>query len=265
MMQNDPGKYDIIGSGYNTTRRADPYLLSRLLFHLDPTLDGAYLDIGCGTGNYTIPIAAPGFHFTGVDPSARMLNEAKRKSSDIHWIEGTAEDLPFPAQTFDGAMATLTVHHWKDREHGLREVLRVLHPGSRFVIFTSSPDQMDAYWLNHYFPIALQRSIENMPAAIDIVNALYASGFDQVITEKYFVRDDLQDLFLQSGKNRPEIYFDEHIRKGISTFASLATTDEIERGLQKLRYDLDHDLFDDVRQRYESDHGDYMFIVAQKS
>ncbi len=264
-MQNDPDKYDVIGKGYNTTRRADPYLLSRILFHLNPQPNGLYLDVGCGTGNYTIPLANTGLHFTGIDPSAQMLSAAMEKSSDVHWISGTAEDLPFNDHSFDGAITTLTVHHWKDREQGLREVSRVLKHGSRFVIFTSSPEQMDGYWLNHYFPVVMQRGTENMPSASGIIDALYRAGFDEVQTEKYFVKDDLQDFFLQSGKNRPEIYFDEHIQKGISTFASMASKDEIERGLQKLRYDLDHDLFDAVRNRYENDHGDYMFIVAQKS
>ena len=264
-MQNDPAKYDVIGQGYNTTRRADPYLLSRILFHLNPQSRGSYLDVGCGTGNYTIPLASYGFEFTGIDPSAQMLNEAKRKSSTIQWLSGTAEDLPFGDQSFDGAIATLTIHHWTDREQGLREVSRVLKPGSRFVIFTSSPEQMNGYWLHHYFPHVMQRATVFMPSATGIVTALQSSGFDNVITEKYFVKDDLQDLFLQSGKNRPEIYFDENIQKGISTFASMASKDEIEGGLQKLRYDLDHNLFAGVQQRYESDHGDYMFIVAQKS
>lgn len=264
-MQNDPAKYDVIGSGYNTTRHADPYLLSRILFHLQPRPDGSYLDIGCGTGNYTIPLATTGLRFTGIDPSVQMLSAARSKSSGIHWVSGTAEALPFEHHAFDGAIATLTMHHWKDRQHGLRETSRVLKSGSPFVIFTSSPEQMDTYWLNHYFPEVMKRSADNMPSASGIVDALYHAGFEHVITEKYFVKDDLQDLFLQSGKNRPEIYFDEHIRNGISTFASLATNDEIETGLQKLRYDLDHNLFVSVQQRYESDLGDYMFIVAQKS
>ncbi len=46
-------KYDAIGTNYNQTRKADPYLTEQLLKHLNPTKEGVYLDIGCGTGNYT--------------------------------------------------------------------------------------------------------------------------------------------------------------------------------------------------------------------
>jgi len=48
--------YDRIGVGYDTTRQADSYLLSRLIHHLRPRADGRYLGIGSGTGNYTIAI-----------------------------------------------------------------------------------------------------------------------------------------------------------------------------------------------------------------
>ena len=61
--------YDAIGTGYNSTRQADPYLTSRLLYFLKPQPGKLYLDIGCGTGNYTIALSNQGLNFTGVEPS----------------------------------------------------------------------------------------------------------------------------------------------------------------------------------------------------
>ena len=259
-----PAKYDKIGLGYNTTRQADPYLLKRIYSLLSPVSSGRYLDIGCGTGNYTIPLSERGLNFTGVDPSEVMLNEAKSKSRKVEWISGTVEDIPFADNTFDGAIATLTVHHWNNMEQGFRELYRVLKPAGRLVIFTSSPEQMESYWLNHYFPDVMKLSIEKMPSVQLVVDSLTCAGMKLLDQEIYAVRDDLVDLFLQSGKNRPEIYFDENVRKGISTFASLATAEEMNSGLEKLRYDLDHDLFQDIKMKYESDVGDYLFLVAEK-
>ncbi|MGB4849021.1 MAG: class I SAM-dependent methyltransferase [Saprospiraceae bacterium] len=257
-------KYDTIGIGYNTTRQADPYLLQRIYALLSTVGDGQYLDVGCGTGNYTIPLSKKGLKFTGVDPSEVMLNEAKSKSQEIEWINGSVESLPFADNIFDGAIATLTVHHWNNIEKGFKELFRVLKPGSRVVIFTSSPKQMAGYWLNHYFPKVMKLSIEKMPSIHSVTSALGATGLSLIATEIYAVRDDLIDLFLQSGKNRPEIYFDPNIRKGISTFASLATEKEMEDGLQKLRYDIDNNLFGVIKTKYEIGLGDYLFIVAQK-
>ncbi len=263
-MDLNNSKYDVIGKGYNTTRQADPYLLDRIYSLLSPDLKGQYLDIGCGTGNYTIPLSEMGLNFRGVDPSEVMLNEAKSKSSKIEWKIGIVEFLPFSDSFFDGAIATLTVHHWNNIVAGFKELFRVLKPGSRIVIFTSSPEQMEGYWLNHYFPALMKRSIEKMPSIVSVTSALEAAGFTRIATEIYAVRDDLIDLFLQSGKNRPEIYFDPAIRLGISTFASLATEKEIEDGLHKLRYDIDHNLFDAIKKKHDTDLGDYLFIVAGK-
>lgn len=260
---NHPDKYDTIGVGYNTTRKADPYLFSRLFHMLSPSSDGHYLDVGCGTGNYTVEFANRGINFAGIDPSEEMLLTAKSRSNKVEWLSGVAENLPFRDNTFDGATATLTIHHWKDRTIGFQEVARVLKPGARFVIFTSSPEQMDAYWLNHYFPDLIQRSGMQMPSLELVEGELQQEGFKVHVLEKYFVQDDLQDLFLQSGKNKPEMYFDENIRRGISTFAALANNGEVEEGLKMLANDIEDGNFQSVKERYESDIGDYMFVVAE--
>src|SRR5687768_12699553 len=193
---NSPGKYDTIGVGYNTTRKADHYIFSRLFEMLSPSPDGHYLDVGCGTGNYTIEFAKKGIRLTGIDLSDEMLHTAKSRSNDIEWISGVAEELPFAENSFDGATATLTIHHWKNRASGFSEIARVLKHGSRLVIFTSSPEQMDSYWLNHYFPELMQRSGKQMPSMELVTKELQHAGFKVPAFEKYFVQDDLRDLFL---------------------------------------------------------------------
>ena len=51
--------------------------------------------------------------------------------------------------------------------------------------------------------------MEVMPKFSDLESSFYNNGFTNIETEKYFVRKDLQDLFLYAGKERPEFYFDE--------------------------------------------------------
>ena len=58
--------YDRIGGGYDVTRRADPIIAGRLAHHLALGSSGNYLDIACGTGNYTSTLAAVGGTWTGV-------------------------------------------------------------------------------------------------------------------------------------------------------------------------------------------------------
>jgi SAM-dependent methyltransferase len=256
--------YNAIGTGYNTTRRADPYLVNRLFHHLNPEPDGLYLDIGCGTGNYTTALADKGLNFTGVEPSEKMLIEARNKSEIINWLEGTAENNPADDAEFNGVIATLTIHHWVDLERSFKEIYRVTKENGRIVFFTATPTQMNGYWLNHYFPKMLRSSIDQMPAFEVINDALRAAGFNIITTEKYFISDDLKDMFLYSGKHNPKLYFNEDVRKGISSFAALASIEEVNAGLLQLQADLDSGYFKTVRNIYENDFGDYLFLVAKK-
>jgi len=257
-------KYDKIGTGYNSTRQADPYLTERLLYHLRPKTDGFYLDIGCGTGNYTIALADKGFKFTGVEPSGQMLNEAKSRNQNINWLQGTAEQIPAAGKAFDGVIATLTIHHWTDIKKAFSEINRVLSDDGRFVLFTSTPEQMKGYWLNHYFPKMLHASITQMPSLAGIQEATGQTGLEIMNIEKYFIKDDLQDCFLYVGKNDPRRYFDKSIRHGISSFSSLANIEEVNWGLSKLGTDMCSQTFEKIKDQYTNELGDYLFMTIEK-
>ena len=256
--------YDDIGTGYNSTRKADPYLTSRIIDLLQPEKNKHYLDVGCGTGNYTYALWQQGIKFTGLDPSQRMLDEAKKHQCEIEWVNGNAENIPFPENSFQGAIATLTVHHWKNQVLAFREINRIMTPEGRFVLFTSTPEQMKGYWLNHYFPHMLRKSINQMPGFDETIFSLTKAGFEIFLTEKYEVRMDLSDHFLYAGKNNPLLYFDKNVRSGISSFAALSNEDEIEQGLALLASDMRNKKFAEVQHHYMNDSGDYLFIAAIK-
>ncbi len=256
--------YDIIGTGYNSTRQADPYITDKLFQFLSPQADGLYLDIGCGTGNYTIALANKGLSFYGVEPSEEMLKTARLRDSNIKWFNGKAESLPFSDNMFGGVIATLTVHHWTDLEKAFGEIYRVLKQDGKLVIFTATPEQMEGYWLNHYFPKMLEDSIVQMPSFESIKDAASCAGLIIEGTEKYFIRDDQKDLFLYAGKNKPELYLDDDIRKGISSFAALANAAEVKQGICILKEDMDSGKLKEVKAKYENDQGDYLFIIGQR-
>ena len=239
--------YDTIGSGYNTTRQADQYITERLFQLLSPQTNGTYLDIGCGTGNYTIALANKGINFCGVEPSKKMLDIARLRNTRINWLLGQSEDIRVNDNFFDGAMATLTVHHWADLKKAFTEIHRVLKENAKIVFFTAAPEQMKGYWLNHYFPKMMDNSIIQMPSFDTIQDAATYAGLKIVGTEKYFIRNDLKDLFLYAGKNKPEFYLDAEIRKGISSFSALANAGEVEEGLSKLRNDIELGRFEGIK------------------
>lgn len=256
--------YDQIGDGYNQTRTADPYIVSRLLHFLSPREGQIFLDIGCGTGNYTNELYRSGLSMIGVDPSENMLHEARRTQPEIDWRNGVAEKIPAPNQSVDGVIATLTTHHWQNLPDGFAEIWRILIPGGRCVLFTSTPHLMRQYWLMHYFPEMMEHSNAVMPSLEQTVTALTKSGLSITAVEPYGIQPDLADKFLYSGKQNPNRYLDAEFRHGISSFRLFAGSEELRSGLNRLAADIESGRWNNISEKYQNEDGDYLFLVAEK-
>jgi len=101
------------------------------------------LDLACGQGWLTIPLAQRGFQISGFDLSAALLARAEQAAAQagvqIEWVRGDMRHLPdrwsggFEAVTF-----TLSefgcFHDESDNQRVLDEVARVLKPDGRFVL-----------------------------------------------------------------------------------------------------------------------------------
>lgn len=253
--------YDLIGKTYATSRRADPSIVQTLARELGITPSGTYLDVACGTGSYTVALSGLGGAWSAADVSKVMLAQASEKSSAIAWTRSSADVLPFPDAAFDGAICTLAIHHFADLTAPFAEVRRTLRAGP-FVIFTGLAEQMRHYWLCHYFPEMMARSIEKMPSEPQIRAALSKSGFTSVKVTPFLVTNELQDLFLYSGKHRPDLYLDPAVRDNISSFANLAPVTELQDGLALLASDIQTGTVTSVIAKYAAEVGDYAFIIA---
>lgn len=255
--------YNTIGKTYDTTRKADPEIVQTLLRLLNPSPQGHYLDVACGSGNYTSALAATGLMIEGVDISEEMLAKARTKNPAIRWHQGDAQALPFQDSSFDGAICTLAIHHMGAFEAAFKEIYRVIKPG-RFVLLTALPEQMKHYWLVHYFPKMLEDAQAYMPDFLRIERAFTEAGFKHVKQEPFFVSETLKDLFLYAGKYRPAMYLDPQIRAGISSFHVSANEEEVRTGLKALEADIYSGKIEQIIQQYEHDGGDYLFVVGEK-
>lgn len=222
-----------------------------------------FLDVACGTGHYTKAIAAFGGHWYGTDISEVMLKQAKEQSSAIKWNVSSADSLPYQDSFFDGVICSLAIHHFPELAPAFRSIWQVLKKG-RFVIFTAFAEQMRGYWLCHYFPEMMRRSTEKMPAKQSVISELQAVGFEIETIVPFDVTNELQDLFLYSGRDRLEIYFDPEVRANISSFALLCPPEELRAGLIALRADLDSGRFQEIAKSYATTAGDYAYMVANK-
>ena len=193
-----------------------------------------------------------------------MLSQAKQQTPALTWTQGIAEAIPFPDDHFDGAVATLTIHHWSNLETGMQEVYRVVKHG-KWVIFTSFPSQMKRCWLNAYFPQMVSDSMKVMPVQERVEEGLKNAGWKSIQLEPYSVRPDLEDLFLYSGKYDPLRYLDAGFRQGISSFRLQANEEEVRIGLERLEEDVKSGKWQEVVQKFDDTAGDYVFVIGEKA
>ena len=115
-------------------------LADAVAYHVSPK--GMVLDLGCGTGELTITIAASGMRTTGCDISSEMIRiaSAADMSCDVDWVELEPgwQVLPFRQETFDGVVASSVFEYVHDPVSVLRECRRVLRPGG--IVLCTVPD-----------------------------------------------------------------------------------------------------------------------------
>jgi hypothetical protein len=124
-------------------------------------------------------------------------------------------------------MAILTIHHWFNKEVGLREMRRVTR--GRIVLLTFDPSHRP--WLIDYLPELATLDEAQMPAMSD-----YERWLGAVKVAPVLVPHDCSDGFLYAYWRRPQVYLDARIRSGSSSFRVIG---DAETGLRRLRQDLE--------------------------
>ena len=103
------------------------------LAHLSP--GSRVLEIGCGTGQATVPLAARGCSVVAVELGANLAAVARRNLApfpNTEVVVGSFEEWPLPREAFDAVVA-FTAFHWVDPDVGLAKVADALRPGGAFV------------------------------------------------------------------------------------------------------------------------------------
>jgi SAM-dependent methyltransferase len=110
---------------------------------------GELLDVPCGFGRHSIPLARAGYRVTGVDRSQALIDEAARRGSEPRFAQADYRELPFPDDAFDAALNLFSsLGYLGDEEdtRALTEIRRVLRPGARLVIETNHRDFVVERW-----------------------------------------------------------------------------------------------------------------------
>lgn len=212
-------RYDAIGVGYATYRQPDPRIAAQIWAAVGDA--ERILNVGAGTGSYERSDRS----MVAVEPSAVMIGQ---RSGLVPVVRAAAESLPFPDDSFDVALALMTVHHWRDLRQGLGELRRV---APRQVVFTFDPGQHDSLWVfNEYVPAALGLA-DDTPLDV-VLETLDTDRIEVVPTPA-----DCNDGFATAYWRRPEQYLSPTVRSNISAFARLDPA-LVDPGIAQLERDL---------------------------
>ncbi|MFT3685016.1 MAG: class I SAM-dependent methyltransferase [Phycisphaerales bacterium] len=215
--------YDSIGRGYAALRRPDP----RIAAAIDTALGDAasVVNVGAGAGSYE----PAGRTLIAVEPSDVMIRQ--RLAGAAPCVQGSAEALPLESASVDAALTVLSMHHWTDRERGLREMARVAR--KRVVLLTWVPDATPFWLTQDYFP-----QVEAHDRTIFPSTALLTELLDRTVgpvrISPVLVPHDCIDGFLCAYWRRPQSYLDADVRNAISSFSRI----DAGPGVAKLRDDL---------------------------
>ena len=197
--------YAAHGHGYGRQRRTDP----RLAAWVHAALGDArtILNVGAGAGSYE----PTDRHVLAVEPSAAM--RAQRPPHLTPAVDAVAEKLPLDDQSFDAAMALVTVHQWPDLAKGLQELRRVTR--GTIVILTFDGDALDRYWMADYAPEMLAVERHRFPSIAALVEGLGGACEVHALP----IPNDCVDGFSEAFYARPEAFLDPAVRRSQSAWS----------------------------------------------
>ncbi len=116
------------------------------------------LDLCCGTGDIALALAQKDVETTGLDFSPQMLEVAesrrlaklKLKTQSLKFLQGDAQQLPFPDSSFDVVTVGYGLRNLTSWERGLDEMHRVARPGARLIVLDFGKPA-NALWRALYF------------------------------------------------------------------------------------------------------------------
>jgi SAM-dependent methyltransferase len=214
--------YDDLGRTYSATRREDPRIATQIWAALGA--GRSLLNVGAGTGSYEPTDRL----VVALEPSSAMISQRRRRTRRV--VRAVAERMPFADATFDASLAVFTVHHWADREAGLRELRRV---SGRQVVLFAEPSLVHRFWAVDYFEETKTLPSEQNAPTEDLLRELLPVREVRTV----LVPRDCVDGFGAAFWARPEAYLEPAVQAGTSWLALLPAA-VLARGTERLRNDL---------------------------
>lgn len=137
------------------TAGVDPEYTEQILPIISEAMAGLdlVLDIGTGEGQVARLLADDRTTVVGVDPVAAQIEQAQARGEAPVYVRAPADTLPFPSDSFDGALACLVFEHIDQVDEAINEAARVVRSGGTFLLLLNHPllQTPDSGWIDDQF------------------------------------------------------------------------------------------------------------------
>ncbi len=138
------------------------------------------LDLGCGTGRFSEALAIRfDAEVVGLDPSKKMLEQARRKRRDprIRYELGRGEGIPLPNNSVDLIFMSMVFHHFNNPTLAAREARRVLRDGGTVFLRAGTCESISSYPYVDFFPESRAILEDCLSSSTSIRRVFETAGF----------------------------------------------------------------------------------------
>ena len=177
---NVPNTYD---AGREISESKKHNQLDYFIKNIQKTDVANVIDLGCGTGRYSLALAdtfdAP---VVGVDPSRKMLDQARSKFNDsrISFVDACGESIPLSDGSADLVFMSMVLHHLTSVKSTAQECGRVLRGQGKVCIRNTVAEEISSYPYLGYFPNIRSIIQHQLISKEYLIECFQAAGFELI-------------------------------------------------------------------------------------
>ena len=185
------------------------------------------LDLGCGTGRFSEALAVRfDAEVVGVDPSEKMLDQARQKRRDprVRYEPGCGEEIPLPDKSIDLVFMAMVFHHFNNPPLAAREIRRVLRDRGTVFLRAGTRERISSYPYVDFFPASRPILEECLASGTMIREVFEAAGLRTVAVD--VVTQEIAPNY---------VAYAEKLAAGADSVLAQLSQNDFEAGLDALR------------------------------
>ncbi len=172
-----------------------PQLIDDIVAYSKIRLNGKILDVGCGTGQATLPFAQRGYYVVGLDVGKDMIDVATEKCSSFPKVSfkvGKFEDVELPDSSLD-VITSGMAWHWIDPMNGEQKAHRILKRRGTLALFWSYQRKEESDFVKAVGTVLDNYGEKDRGPAGSRVKSFINALYDQLKQSKFFTSVEMRE------------------------------------------------------------------------